>query len=89
MKNAIAIGLACCVPLGLAAEDPNESTAYLGSVDVLVMDESVPIAKDVLCARAGGEEPGAHARECMAVHRAVLTARIQKVSALRERGRWM
>jgi hypothetical protein len=91
MKNAIAIamGLACCVPLGLAAEDPNESTAYLGTVNVLVMDESVPIAKDVLCAQAGGEVPGQASRECMAVHRAVLTARIQKVSALRERGRWM
>jgi len=89
MKNVIAIGLACCLPLGLAAEDPNESTAYLGTVNVLVMDESVPIAKDVLCARAGGETPGERATECMAVHRAVLTARIQKVSALRERGRWM
>lgn len=88
MKNVLAIGLACCLPLGLAAEDPDESTAYLGTVNVIVMDESVPIAKDVLCARAGGA-PGEQATECMAVHRAVLTARIQKVSALRERGRWM
>jgi hypothetical protein len=89
MKNVIAIGLACCVPLGLAAEDPNESAANLGTVSVIVMDESVPIARDVLCARAGGAAPGERATECMAVHRAVLTARIQKVSALRERGRWM
>jgi len=87
---AIGLGLACCVPFGLAAEDAGESTAYLGTVDVLVMDESVPIAKDVLCARAGGNAPGERAStECMAVHRAVLTARIQKVSALRQRGRWM
>ena len=86
---AIGLGLACCVPLGLAAEDPTESTAYLGTVNVLVMDESVPIAKDVLCARASGEVPGERATECMAVHRAVLTARIQKVSALRQRGRWL
>jgi hypothetical protein len=91
MKKLLAfgLGLACCVPLGLAAEDPEESTALLGTVNVLVMEDSVPIAKDVLCARAGGEHAGEKATECMAVHRAVLTARIQKVSALRERGRWM
>jgi hypothetical protein len=91
MKKLIAIGLglACCVPFGIAAEDPAESTAYLGTVDVLVMDESVPIAKDVLCARAGGVRGERASTECMAVHRAVLTARIQKVSALRQRGRWM
>ena len=87
---AIGLGLACCAPLGLAAGGPCESTAYLGTVDVLVMDDSVPIARDVLCARAGSEVPGAGAStECMAVHRAVLTARIHKVSALRQRGRWM
>jgi len=78
MKKLLALGLACCAPLGLAAEDPTESTAYLGTVSVIVMDESTPIAAD--CARAA---------ECIAVHRAVLTARIKKVSALRERGRWM
>jgi hypothetical protein len=78
MKKLLALGLACCAPLGLAAEDPNESTAYLGTVSVIVMDESTPIATE--CGRAA---------ECIAVHRAVLTARIKKVSALRERGRWM
>ena len=89
MKNFLAIGLACCLPLGLAAEDPQENSALLGTVNVLVIEESVPLAKDVLCARAGGETRGEKTTECMAVHRAVLTARIQKVSALRERGRWM
>jgi hypothetical protein len=89
MKNFVAIGLACCLPLGLAAEDPQESSALLGTVNVLVIEESVPLASDVLCARAAGLQPGEKATECMAVHRAVLTARIQKVSALRERGRWM
>lgn len=89
MKNFLAIGLACCLPLGLAAEDPHDSSALLGTVNVLVIEESVPLARDVLCARAGGESRGEKATECMAVHRAVLTARIQKVSALRERGRWM
>ena len=78
MKKLLALGLACCAPLGLAAEDPTESTAYLGTVSVIVMDESAPIASE--CARGS---------ECIAVHRAVLTARIKKVSALRERGRWM
>jgi hypothetical protein len=89
MKKYLAIGLACCVPLGLAAEDPNDASALMGTVGVLVIQESVPIAKDVMCARAGGAPTAESATECMAVHRAVLTARIQKVSALRERGRWM
>ena len=85
MKKLLAIGLACCLPTGLAAEDPAEAEAALGTVNVLVIEESAPLARDVLCARTA--EKGA--TECMAVHRAVLTARVQKVSALRERGRWM
>jgi hypothetical protein len=88
MKKLIAIGLACTLPTGLAAEDPNESASFLGTVNVLVMVESVPLVQDVLCARAPGAKSG-EATECMAFNRAVLTARIQKVSALRERGRWM
>jgi len=84
MNKLIAIGLACCLPTGLAAEDPRENDALLGTVNVLVIEESAPLAKDVLCARAGAD-----GIECMAFNRAVLTARIQKVSALRERGRWM
>ncbi len=83
MKKFLAIGLACCLPTGLAAEDPQENETLLGTVNVLVIEEQAPMAKDVLCARAGA------ATECMAFNRAVLTARIQKVSALRERGRWM
>jgi hypothetical protein len=89
MKNLLAISLACSLPLGLAAEDPQESSMTLGTVNVLVIEESVPMAKDVLCARAGSDTAGDAVMECMAMHRAVLTARIQKVSALRERGRWM
>ena len=88
MKKLIAIGLACTLPLGLAAEDPNESAAFLGTVNVLVMDEPAPLARDVLCTRAPGAK-SAEATECMVLNRAVLTARIEKVSALRERGRWM
>ena len=86
MKKLLAIGLVSCLPTGLAAEDPAEAEATLGTVDVLVIEESAPLAKDVLCTRGIG---GNAAAECMAVHRAVLTARIQKVSTLRERGRWM
>ena len=87
MKKLLAIGLACCLPTGLAAEDPADpAEAALGTTAVLVIEDSSPVAKDVLCARGQGE--GASA-ECMAVHRAVLTARVQKVSTLRERGRWM
>ena len=83
MNKLIAIGLACCLPMGLAAEDPNKDESLLGTMNVLVIEESAPLAKDVLCARAGDKT------ECMAFNRAVLTARLQKVSALRERGRWM
>jgi hypothetical protein len=87
MKKLLAIGLACCLPVGLAAEDISpDAEAFVGTVNVLVIEESAPLARDVLCTR-GPDERGA--AECMAVHRALLTARVQKVSALRERGRWM
>jgi len=69
--------------MGLAAEDPSQSDSFLGTVNVLVIDEAAPLARDVVCAGAGEKA------ECMAFNRAVLTARIQKVSALHERGRWM
>ena len=85
MKKLLAIGLACCLPVGLAAEDPSESPLDLGTIGMLVIEESAPIAGDVLCKRPGTDKAAA---DCMAVHRAVLTARVQKVSA-RERGRWM
>lgn len=84
MNKLLAIGLACCLPTGLAAEDPNDSTLVLGTTDSFVIEESVPVAKDVFCSRTADK-----ATECMAFHRAVLTARIQKVSTIRERGRWM
>lgn len=87
MNKLIAIGLACCIPTGLAAEDPAEGSgdAQLGTVSVLVIEEAAPAVKDVMCA---GGTPERASTDCMTVHRAVLTARIQKVSA-RERGRWM
>ena len=83
MKKLLAIGLACFLPTGLAAEDPAPVEANLGTMQVLVIEEAAPVAQDVLCTR------GAAGAECMAIHRAVLTARIHKVSTLRERGRWM
>jgi len=82
MNKLIAIGLACCLPTLLSAENPAPED-ILGTIDVMVIEESAPLAKDVLCARAGEKS------ECMAFNRAVLTARMQKVSALKERGRWM
>jgi hypothetical protein len=84
MNKLFAIGLACCLPTGLAAEDPN-AAAVLGTTDSLVIEDSIPVARDVFCSR----NPADKATECMSFHRAVLTARIQKVSTLRERGRWM
>jgi hypothetical protein len=85
MNKLLAIGLACCLPTGLAAEDPNDAFRAFGLTDSLVIEDSVPIARDLYCSR----NPADRATECMAFHRAVLTARIQKVSTLRERGRWM
>ena len=86
MKKLLALGLVCALPNGLAAEDPNElfNDALLGTTNVLVIEEGAPLAKNVLCVRAVGEQT-----ECMAFNRAVLTAHIKKVSALREHGRWM
>jgi len=84
MKKLLAIGLACVLPTGLAAEDPTENDALLGTVNVLVMEESSPLAKDVVCSRGEAAQT-----ECMAFNRAVLTARVQKASRLREHGRWM
>ena len=86
MNKLLAIGLACCLPTGLAAEDPNESDSFLGTVNVLVIEESVPMVKDVACVRA---VESAADKDCMAFNRAVLTARVQRVPLLRERGRWM
>lgn len=82
MNKLFAIGLACCFPLGLSAENPTQED-ILGTMTVMVIEESAPLAKDVVCAGAGERT------ECMAFNRAVLTARTQKVSALKERGRWM
>jgi len=88
MKKLLALGLVCALPTGLAAEDPAEATfndALLGTATVLVIEEgAAATAKDTLCVRAIGDQT-----ECMAFNRAVLTAHIKKVSALRERGRWM
>ena len=85
MNKLIAIGLACCLPTGLAAEDPAIAEPQLGTVSVLVIEEAAPVVKDVLCSRGSPDKASA---DCLTVHRAVLTARVEKVSA-RERGRWM
>jgi hypothetical protein len=87
MKNFIAIGLACCIPIGLAAEDSNSSEAYLGTMPVLVVDDSASPGAEPACAAASVES--LEAGGCVSFNRAVLTARIQKVSVLHERGRWM
>jgi hypothetical protein len=84
MKKLLAIGLTCSIPMGLAAEDPNANEAFLGTVNVLVIDDdAAPPANDAACTHAGLKT------ECMAFNRAVLTAHMQKVSVLKERGRWM
>jgi hypothetical protein len=85
VNKLLAIGLACCIPTGLAAEDPAEAEFLPATVSILVMEDAAPAVKDVLCTRSPTDRAGT---ECLTVHRAVLTARMQKVS-LRERGRWM
>jgi hypothetical protein len=85
VKKLLAIGLACWLPTGLSAEDPAEPDFLSATVNVLVMEDSSPVSTDVMCARSASDRT---ATECLTVHRAVLTARMQKVS-LRERGRWM
>ena len=79
MKNLLAIGIAALLPAGLAAEDQNCSEADLGTMSVLVIDDALP-QSDAACTQAHG---------CMAFNRALLTARAQKVSVLRGRGRWI
>jgi len=79
MKNLLAIGIAALLPAGLAAEDQNSSEADLGTMNVLLIDEALP-QSEAACAQAAG---------CMELNRAVLTARTQKVSVLRGRGRWI
>ncbi len=87
MKKLLALGLATCLPTGLAAEDPAAGARFLGTVNVVVLDESLPVAKDVPCAAPAIAKAGN--LECMAVHRAVLSGRVQRASALGERGRWL
>ena len=79
MKNLLAIGIAALLPAGLAAEDQNRSEADLGTMNVLVLEEALP-QSGADCSQAAA---------CMALNRAVLTARTQKVSVLRGRGRWI
>ncbi|HEY4999778.1 MAG TPA: hypothetical protein VII36_11565 [Usitatibacter sp.] len=84
MKNILAVGLACCLPIGLAAEDSNTPEAFLGTMNVLMVEESAPPAQAGCVPGGNAEGPG-----CPSFNRAVLIARIQKVSVLHERGRWM
>lgn len=86
MKKLLAIALASTLPTGLAAEDPAQADFLPATVSVLVMEDAAPaMVNDVLCARSPSDK---RATECLTVNRAVLTARMQKVS-LRERSRWM
>jgi len=79
MNKFLAIGLACVLPAGLAAEDAGTEQAPLGTMTILVIDDAAP-ANAIAC----GQDA-----DCMSFNRAVLTARTQKVSVLRERGRWI
>ena len=87
MKKLLAIGLATCLPIGLAAENPAAPAPFLGAVNVVVLDDSLPIAKDFPCASAAIAKAGDP--DCMAVHRAVLSGHIQRAPMLSERGRWL
>ena len=82
MKNFLAIGLACVLPSGFAAEEPGPVEANLGTVSVLVIEDAT--ATHMACMQAGDAR-----NDCMSFNQALLTAHTRKVSALHERGRWI
>ena len=82
MKNLLAIGLACALPCGFAAEESGRVEANLGTIEVLVIEDAA--ATHVACMQAGDAR-----NDCMSFNQALLTARTRKVSALHERGRWI
>jgi hypothetical protein len=84
MKKLLALALTCCIPAGLAAEDPAVMGLPLGTEYVLVIDDQPQTMRDIACARA--TEPAA--RDCVTVNRAVLAGRMQRVP-VRERARHM
>lgn len=81
MKNFLAIGLACVLPCGFAAEEATPAEANLGTINVLVIDDA---ATQMACMQAGDAR-----NDCMSFNQALLTAHTRKVSALHERGRWI
>jgi hypothetical protein len=85
VKKLLAIVAVASLPTALPAGDPPYAEADFGLASVLVIDESAPV--DMVCAKAGADR--AAQSNCMAVNRAVLTAHTQRVSWLREHGRWM
>jgi hypothetical protein len=86
MKKLLAIFLVSCFPSAIAGGDSSDqvSADIFGSVDVLVLEDTPPATSDVLCSR--GVE--ARTADCVTVNRAVLSARVKRVPALQERGRW-
>jgi hypothetical protein len=84
MKKLLALALTCCIPAGLAAEDPTVLGLPLGTEYVLVIDDQPKTTRDIACAH----EFEAGARDCVSVNRAVLAGRMQRVS-VRERARHM
>ena len=85
MNKLLAILAMGFLPTGLSAEDPNGAGNILGTTGVLEIEESAPVADGQFCAR----DPMTKDTECMAFHRAVLTARVKRVSLVNERGQWM
>ena len=82
MKNLLAIGLACALPCGFAAEEPGAVETNLGTINVLVIEDAA--ATQIACVQAGDAR-----NDCMAFNQAVLSAHTRKVSALHECGRWI
>ncbi len=76
MKKLLALGLVCCIPAGLAAEDSAFAAFPMGTESVLVIDDATS-SSDIACAR-----------DCVTVNRAVLTGHMQRVP-VRDRARWM
>jgi len=88
MNKLLAIGLAACLPAGIAAEQPADSAPAFGSVSVVVIEYANDAVPDVACARTEIEQAAARA-SCAVVQRAVLSAHLRRGSVLSERGRWL
>ena len=78
MNKLLAIGLACCIPTGLAAEDPHENDALLGTMNVLVIEESMKMEM-ALAASIDGIVTAVRCREGEVVERSQVLIELEPI----------